>query len=101
MGSPTIYTCKKCEYTATVSGGWDVGFIAIIATMHCQDCDELFDVSIGFTPGASAQQVEEARKETWECPQCKTGGLERWYDGYPCPRCEGEMDKQESGLMWD
>jgi hypothetical protein len=102
VGSKYVYTCKRCEYSAMVSGGWDVGFIAIQATMRCEDCSELFDVGIGFTPGASAEQVEQARPEMWECPGCKDGHIEAWYDGYPCPKCGGEMDKsEEGGILWD
>jgi hypothetical protein len=63
VGSKYVYTCKRCEYSAMVSGGWDVGFIAIQATMRCEDCSELFDVGIGFTPGASAEQVEQAPRD--------------------------------------
>ena len=47
MGTTSRFTCDDCGYSASVSGGRDFGFMAVVQTTTCQDCRELVDVLIG------------------------------------------------------
>jgi hypothetical protein len=47
MGTAYNFTCTECGYSAMVSGGRDVGMVAVVRTMTCNDCKEVVDVLIG------------------------------------------------------
>jgi hypothetical protein len=56
MGTSYQYTCESCGYEAQVSGGRDIGMMAVVRTMFCRSCRELVDVLIG-------QQVISSRRK--------------------------------------
>jgi hypothetical protein len=62
MGSMSAYTCKQCEYSAMVCGGWEVGFVIIMAMMYCEGCEELV-AATGTTAirGCSSSRRNHAR----------------------------------------
>lgn len=43
MGRCHAYSCSKCGYLAKVSGGEDRGRDVFTRTMHCLDCQSLYD----------------------------------------------------------
>ena len=47
MGAKYLFSCNKCGYEASVSGGIDYGFVAVVQTMICHDCHKFVDVLIG------------------------------------------------------
>ena len=44
MGRCYAFTCPKCSFVAHVSGGQDRGMHCFTRTLHCLDCQNLFDV---------------------------------------------------------
>jgi hypothetical protein len=44
MGRCYAFTCPKCNFVAHVSGGEDGGMHCFTRTIHCLDCQDLFDV---------------------------------------------------------
>ena len=47
MGTTFLFKCNECGYKAELSGGKDSGFVALVQTMTCHNCNELVDVLIG------------------------------------------------------
>ena len=47
MGTKFLFICDACGYKAELSGGKDCGFVAVVQTMTCHDCNDLEDVLIG------------------------------------------------------
>ena len=66
MGSRYEFKCPGCGYRAEVGGGVDYGFRAVVVTVSCADCGELFDAA--------------ARESAPEL--CSGGGTP---SGYECP----------------
>jgi len=95
------YTCEGCGYEAQVSGGRDVGMMAVVRTMFCRGCRELVDVLIGQCGLDGPTGDADYDKALGICPECRGDDVVVWKDGRPCPRCEGRMVKGEDFILWD
>jgi hypothetical protein len=101
MGMSYQYTCEGCGYEAQVSGGRDVGMMAVVRTMFCRGCRELVDVLIGQCGLDGPTGDADYDKALGICPECRGDDVVVWKDGRPCPRCEGRMVKGEDFILWD
>jgi rubredoxin len=99
MGGRYSFTCSRCSYVATVSGGPDRGFLARTETMICRQCHELVDVAVEVrTPRTFP--VKWTQKVA-QCPRCDgTEWLEIWQNRR-CPKCSAEMRQGDLVLLWD
>lgn len=102
MGTAYKFTCTKCGYSATVSGGRDFGMVAVVKTMMCKDCEEVVDVLIGRYGENGPTGDPEYDVGLKHCPECDGSNLHSWPRRHPCPQCDGEM-KEEPGMdiNWD
>jgi len=100
MGKKVTYQCEKCDYSAHISGGRDVGMMVKTNTFVCAICNELVDVVTEFW-------TDETPDESiiGKCPKCNSSeNLEEWNSKKrPCPKCDGTMKKSpKKGItMWD
>jgi hypothetical protein len=101
MGSRYLFTCPNCQYSAEVSGGEDYGFVAVVQTMICRDCQELVDVLVGQRGTVGPTGDPEYDKDLNLCPQCRKENLRPWSTDRPCPRCGTSMDQEELRILWD
>ena len=103
MGTKYDFTCQACSYTDHVSGGRDVGMIAVVRTMICGDCRELVDVLIGHQGKDGPTGDPAYDEDLGRCPQCGGRNTAEWTAPGPCPRCGEMMDRSEVGSisMWD
>jgi len=85
-----------------VSGGRDVGMVAVVRTMTCKDCDELVDVLIGRYGENGPTGDPDYDDDLDVCPNCKGRNVQLWSSSHSCPRCGCEM-KRERGMaiQWD
>ena len=85
-----------------VSGGRDVGMVAVVRTMTCKDCKELVDVLIGRYGKSGSTGDPEYDDDLDICPECRGRNVRLWPKRHPCPQCDGVM-KKERGLdmQWD
>ena len=99
MGIKRTYKCKKCGYTALVSGGPDVGMLVRTDTFVCLKCKELVDVAVGYTPNSPLKIANRGK-----CPICNSKKhLAKWDTQLrPCPKC-GEKLEEIPGkeVLWD
>jgi protein-arginine kinase activator protein McsA len=98
MGEKCGYSCQDCGYSASVSGGEDVGMASQTDTGYCARCNELVDY-------VTKILIDNKRSE-WEitagvCETCNTPVKQKWQDGDPCPRCGGSFDETGQITMWD
>lgn len=97
MGELATYQCDKCNYSAQISGGPDMGMMVKTNTYVCQKCKEIVDV-ITFN-------VDSEENNVGKCPSChSTEQLEVWDNRKcPCPKCNGKMKISPNGLsiLWD
>jgi hypothetical protein len=101
MGSSHQYTCKGCGYKAQVSGGRDIGMLAVVRTMFCNGCRELVDVLIGQCGLDGPTGDPDYDQDLGRCPECQGEDVVVWVDGDPCPRCKGTMAMGENFILWD
>lgn len=102
MGTSFEFRCSECEYATTVSGGRDVGMLAVVKTQMCLDCEEIVDVRIGSYGRDGPTGDPELDKDLDICPECKGRNLRPWPARHPCPQCGGKMIKDaDTVLMWD
>lgn len=102
MGSKFNFTCTNCNYSAMVSGERDYGMEAVVQTMVCADCQELVDVSIGRFGEDGPTGDADYDKDLGRCPECDGGRVSVWLDAHLCPRCRGEMTREEDLIvLWD
>ena len=102
MGAHYLFQCSECKYNATVSGGRDVGMLAVTKTMICQSCNEVVDVMIGQFGQDGPTGDPEFDKELGICPGCEGADLRSWSRRHPCPKCNGRMIREkEPRIMWD
>ena len=102
MGSWNKYDCPNCDYSATVSGGRDGGMVAVVETMTCMDCKELFDISIGFQGTVGPSGKPDVDKDMNKCPECRGENLKKWTRRAPCPKCGKKMISDDTvDILWD
>lgn len=101
MGSQYQFTCPKCGYEATVSGGFDYGFHAVVRTMVCGDCEDVVDVLVGAYGQEGKTGDPEYDKDLGRCPECNGTDVHVWPRHRPCPKCGGRMKKRGLIVMWD
>ena len=102
MGTAYNFTCSKCGYSATVSGGRDVGMVAVVRTMICDDCEEVVDVLIGRYGEDGSTGDPEYDADLGICPECRGRNLRSWSRRHPCPKCDGDMNKDDGfEMLWD
>jgi uncharacterized paraquat-inducible protein A len=102
MGTKYGFQCPKCGYKAIVSGGRDYGFVAVIRTMICVDCNDLVDVVIGREGNDGPTGNVEYDKNLNSCPKCRGLNVYSWSAKRSCPRCKEKMVRsKEAVLLWD
>ena len=101
MGTSYLYTCGSCGYEAQVSGGRDIGMMAVVRTMFCRSCCELVDVLIGQCGLDGPTGDPEYDKDLGTCPECRGAEVVAWVNGDPCPKCDGKMVKGDGIILWD
>ena len=102
MGGMFDFNCPGCGYDATVCGGREVGFMAVLQTMTCDTCKELVDVLIGREGVDGPTGDPEYDADIGLCPECNGDKVAIWPPTMPCPKCDGHMKRSESGgLLWD
>ena len=101
MGTKYLFKCNTCDYTAELSGGKDVGMLAMVQTMTCENCNELVDVLIGRYGKEGKTEDAEFNKALGICPECKRSDVVQWDDEKPCPKCDGKMIRGEETMLWD
>ena len=103
MGRNYKYHCTNCEYSVTTSGKRDVGMIAVVKTMICEDCKEAVDVRIGSYGKNGRTGDPELDKRLNICPLCDRSNLKSWPRQHPCPKCQSKMvrDKNDPFVLWD
>ena len=69
MGSKYTFVCPKCSATLFSSEGRDVGFVAVVQPMICDDCNELVQVLIGHEGKDGASGNPEYDKDLNICPE--------------------------------
>ena len=100
MGTSFEFTCE-CGYNCQASGGEDMGFIARVRTMVCQECTEVVDVLIGTSPKGMPYPDEDFKKSIGRCSHCGGTHLTPWPETFPCPKCQKNMKQGLSVIMWD
>ena len=102
MGTLFRFECSDCEYTATVSGGRDVGMMAVTKTTTCTTCKELVDVMVGQFGEDGPTGDPEFDKQLGICPECEGSEVRPWGRSHRCPKCSGKMIKDDcSEILWD
>lgn len=103
MGTKFNFVCPGCGYASgLVSGGRDMGMIAVVRTMVCEDCDSVVDVLIGRYGKDGSTGDPDYDKNLHICPECKGTHLHPWPREHPCPKCNANMIKDENGMvLWD
>jgi len=101
MGTKYDFDCVNCGYKATVSGGRDCGFCAVVRTMICANCTELVDVLIGAHGNDGPIGDPEYDRDIGLCPSCRGHDLSNWPGSHPCPKCKARMTDNGPPLMWD
>jgi len=102
MGEKFNFTCPGCGHTALVSGGRDMGMMAVVRTMTCEDCKELIDVRIGRYGKDGPTGDPNCDKDLDICPVCRGHNVCPWPSRHPCPQCGGAMTKDDDAtILWD
>jgi hypothetical protein len=98
MGSAYRFKCIKCDYSADVCGGTDIGFNVELKTQICDGCQELVDIVI-YDFSFSGNEPEDLIEV---CPKCKSKDTIDWEPNHPCPKCGKPMIADESVFInWD
>ena len=101
MGETYAFKCNACGYRADVSGGRDCGFVAVVQTMTCHNCNELVDVVIGAYGEDGKTADAEMNLDMGICPKCKDSNVAQWDKRKSCPKCDGKMIKGKMSMLWD
>ena len=101
MGASFRFICRGCGYAAEVSGGRDVGMLAVVLTSTCQHCLEVVDVAIGYQGQDGLSGDPEFDRDLGRCPLCRGTAVAAWPDERPCPKCGDRMDKGDLLTLWD
>ena len=101
MGTTYYFKCDTCDYTAIISGGRDSGFVALVESMTCSNCNEIVDVLIGAYGKEGKTDDEDINKELGLCPECKRPDVVPWDDEKSCPKCDRKMIRGKEASLWD
>lgn len=102
MGIWFEFACRDCGYRARVSGGEDMGMIAVTRTMTCLACRELVDVVVGREGRVGPTGDPDFDAALGRCGRCEGTDLAPWAEGDPCPKCGGTMERDpDSFVLWD
>ena len=102
MGSRYLFTCRRCGFEATVSGGFDVGFACATHTYACRDCGVLFDRAISDAPWAFDREEVPPKFTCPENPNQTSHQAELWCHPGPCPKCGETLGRTERCVLcWD
>jgi hypothetical protein len=101
MGAWFKFACSSCGYTAEVSGGRDVGMVAVVQTSTCTRCRDLVDVIIGYWGTDGATGDAEYDRDLGKCPKCDGTAVVSWPEGRPCPKCGDPMEQGGTTALWD
>lgn len=100
MGKKVTYQCNKCDYSAHISGGRDVGMIVKTNTYVCDKCKEIVDVITEFWTDVATDESAIGK-----CPKCNFSKYLKEWDNKkcPCPKCDGIMkvSSETEITMWD
>jgi len=98
MGTKFTYQCNKCDYSAHISGGRDVGMIVKTNTYICNKCKDIVDVITEYWTDVT---INESR--IGKCPKCNSSEyLEEWDNKKsPCPKCDGTMNVSPNTVITD
>jgi hypothetical protein len=100
MGSWCLFSCPKCDYSAEVSGGPDVGMTAATHTISCATCKKLRDVVVSEDPGKDPPDPLPMKPV---CPSSRTRvhDTRLWTHPGPCPKCGARMKLIGETALWD
>ena len=101
MGTKFLFKCDKCSYEDELSDGKDYGFVVVIETMKCIDCEEMVEVLIGARGKEGKTGDPGIDKGLDICPKCRGSNIAKWDNRRSCPKCDGQMKKGEATLLWD
>ena len=101
MGTSYLFKCHNCSYQANLSDGRDYGFVAVIETMTCSDCEEMVEVLIGAYGEEGKTGDPEMDEKLGLCPKCKSSKVTKWDERRSCPKCGGKMQKGGETMLWD
>ncbi len=99
MGMSIDFHCPACGLKGHVSGGEDVGMLAVTTTIYCVTCETLQDAAVAEDVLAEPHVRTEPR-----CEKRKRHRIKLWNRDEPCPRCgQGLLQEAENGMvtMWD
>ena len=100
MGCTFDFSCPKCGYHVSVSGGTDCGFHAVTNTILCGDCKRLYDVVTSEDPASTAFD-DGWKPSAYSCPKSTRHAVELWFHPGPCPKCGTQMTKGREAMLWD
>jgi tRNA(Ile2) C34 agmatinyltransferase TiaS len=101
MGTSYEFICPACGYRTEVTGGVDFGFRAVLVTVLCEECGEIFDAEADQEAMKFAAGDRDAAKLTGlRCPKSKRHTIKPWTDPV-CPRCGGTMERGDLICEWD
>jgi hypothetical protein len=121
MGRTYLFECSKCGYRAQVSGGVDRGRYAVVQTILCADCKELYDAVIEFKPSrpreknfktapkfaALLNRLPPRGARRWvklkpDCPLSPRHRIRLWKQPDKCPKCGVFLDPGAMPFrLWD
>lgn len=97
MGTVYRFVCSQCDFSAAVSGGFDIGAASASQTYACWDCGVLFDRYVSNTPEVD----HRVAPQTMHCGKDPRHTAILWNHPGPCPRCEKTLRKKELVVCWE
>lgn len=102
MGMSYQCRCNSCDYSVMSAAGPSGGFIALTDTFVCTSCKVVQDLKIGERQRPTIAMLRpEPKFQEPVCRECGKGdNLIKWdVVKKPCPKCGGEMVKNERVFM--
>jgi len=102
MGHTGRLTCPSCDYSADVAGGRTFGFYAVVETIVCHDCKELYDATANEkAPDIPGDILTYDGLTGIRCPKSKNHRFTSWPEPWPCPKCDEPMEAGGPCELWD